>query len=163
MEHQNHHSQSGHGRRGGNHYPHLYLMAALSFVAMFFLMYAMVDRFSNVFVNLNQAYMAGLMASPMVLIELVVMRAMYPNKRLNAIIMGASLLLLALFWILIRQQTAIGNTQFLRSMIPHHASAILMCEQLRADDAEIKQLCGEIIKSQNREIAQMKAKLEQQD
>jgi uncharacterized protein (DUF305 family) len=38
-----------------------------------------------------------------------------------------------------------------------------MCEQLQADDAEIKQLCGAIIKSQNQEIAQMKAKLEQLD
>jgi hypothetical protein len=163
MEHQDHHSKSGHGGRSENHYPHLYLMAALSFVAMFILMYAMVDQFSNVFVNLNQAYMAGLMASPMVLIELIVMRAMYPNKRLNAIILGASIFLLALFWVLIRQQTAIGNSQFLRSMIPHHAGAILMCEQLQADDAEIKQLCSEIIKSQNKEIAQMKAKLEQLD
>jgi hypothetical protein len=163
MEHHDHQPKSGHASRGGNHYPHLYLMAALSFVAMFILMYAMVDQFSNVFVNLNQAYMAGLMASPMVLIELIVMRAMYPNKRLNAIIAGVSVFVLALFWILIRQQTAIGNSQFLRSMIPHHAGAILMCEQLQADDAEIKQLCGEIIKSQNKEIGQMKAKLEQLD
>jgi hypothetical protein len=163
MEHQAHHSKSGHGGSSGKHYPHLYLMAVLSFVAMFILMYAMVDEFSNVFVNLNQAYMAGLMASPMVIIELVVMRAMYPNRRLNAIILGASVFLLVLFWILIRQQTAIGNSQFLRSMIPHHAGAILMCEQLQADDAEIKQLCGAIIKSQNQEIAQMKAKLEQLD
>jgi hypothetical protein len=163
MDHQDHHSKTGHGRGRENHYPHLYLMAALSFVAMFILMYAMVDQFSNVFVNLNQAYMAGLMASPMVIIELVVMRAMYPNRRLNAIILGASVFLLVLFWILIRQQTAIGNSQFLRSMIPHHAGAILMCEQLQADDAEIKQLCGAIIKSQNQEIAQMKAKLEQLD
>jgi hypothetical protein len=163
MDHQDHHSKTGHGRGRENHYRHLYLMAVLSFVAMFILMYAMVDQFSNVFVNLNQAYMAGLMASPMVIIELVVMRAMYPNRRLNAIILGASVFLLVLFWILIRQQTAIGNSQFLRSMIPHHAGAILMCEQLQADDAEIKQLCGAIIKSQNQEIAQMKAKLEQLD
>jgi hypothetical protein len=162
MKHQ-HHANAGHSDRGGNHYPHLYLMAALSFVAMFILMYAMVNQFSNVFVNLNQVYMAGLMACPMVLIELVVMRAMYPNKRLNAIILGASVLLLALFWILIRQQTAIGNSQFLRSMIPHHAGAILMCERLQADDAEIQRLCGEIIRSQNTEIAQMKAMLERLD
>jgi hypothetical protein len=149
--------------RPENHYRHLYLMAALSFVAMFVLMYAMVDRLSNVLVNLNQFYMAGLMAAPMVLIELVVMRAMYPNKRVNTIVIAVSILLLASFWILIRQQTAIGNSQFLRSMIPHHAGAILMCEQLQADDADIKQLCGEIIKSQNSEISQMKEKLEQLD
>jgi hypothetical protein len=113
MEHQDHHSKSGHGQHNGNHYPHLHLMAALSFVAMFVLMYAMVDQLANVFVNLNQAYMAGLMASPMVI------------------------------------------------MIPHHAGAILMCEQLQADDAEIRRLCSEIIESQNREIAQMKAMLQQ--
>lgn len=45
-------------------------MTVLSFIAMFILMYAMVDRFANVYPNVNQAYMAGLMAAPMVMIEL---------------------------------------------------------------------------------------------
>ena len=45
-------------------------MTALMFVAMFGLMYAMVDRFDNVFPNLNQLYMASLMTAPMLLIEL---------------------------------------------------------------------------------------------
>jgi hypothetical protein len=49
-------------------------MAALSFIAMDILMYAMVDRPANVFPNLNQAYMADLMTAPMVIIELLVMR-----------------------------------------------------------------------------------------
>jgi hypothetical protein len=157
--------QKGHQAKAGHaqhesHYPHLLLMAALSFAVMFVLMYAMVDRFSNVFVNLNQFYMAGLMAAPMVLIELIVMRAMFPNKKLNAIIIGMSVLLLAAFWFLIRQQGGIGDAQFLRSMIPHHAGAILMCEQLKADNSEIKQLCGEIIRSQKSEIEVMKSLLE---
>jgi hypothetical protein len=135
-------------------------MAALSFGAMFALMYAMVDHFSNVFANLNQLYMAGLMAAPMVLIELLVMRAMYPDKRRNAIVAGVTLVAMAIFWFLIRQQAGIGNAQFLRSMIPHHAGAILMCEQLQADDAEIKQLCEGILRSQKAEIEQMKRRLE---
>ena len=42
-----------------NHYGRLAIMAALSFVAMYALMYAMVDRFANVRPNLNQLYMAG--------------------------------------------------------------------------------------------------------
>lgn len=63
-----------------DHYPRLYLMAALSFIAMFILMYAMVDRFANVVVNLNQVYMAGLMAAPMVVIEIALMSMMYPGK-----------------------------------------------------------------------------------
>lgn len=39
-------------------------MTVLSYIAMYVLMYAMVDRWSNVFNNVNQLYMAGLMASP---------------------------------------------------------------------------------------------------
>jgi uncharacterized protein (DUF305 family) len=60
---------------------------------------------------------------------------------------------------LIRQQSAIGDSQFLRSMIPHHAGAILMCRQAPIRDAEIKDLCRSIIASQQREIDQMKAAL----
>jgi len=145
------------------HYSRLYLMAALSFIAMFILMYAMVDRFSNVFVNLNQVYMAGLMAAPMVVIEILLMKGMYPDKRKNAFIVAGGIVVALVFWVLIRQQAAIGNGQFLRSMIPHHAGAILMCEQLRADDPEIRQLCAQIVESQRQEIAQMRARLERLD
>ena len=144
-------------------YSRLYLMAALSFIAMFILMYAMVDRFSNVFVNLNQVYMAGLMAAPMVVIEILLMKGMYPDKRKNAFIVAGGIVVALVFWVLIRQQAAIGNGQFLRSMIPHHAGAILMCEQLRADDPEIRQLCAQIVESQRHEIAQMRARLERLD
>ena len=64
-------------------------------------------------------------------------------------------------WFGIRKQTAIGDRQFLRSMIPHHAGAILMCQQASVTDAEIKRLCEGIISSQQREIDQMKARLRQ--
>jgi hypothetical protein len=165
MEHQH---KSGHAKGHESkpmhdHYPRLYLMAVLSFIAMFILMYAMVDRFANVFVNLNQAYMAGLMAAPMVVIEIALMSMMYPDKKKNAVIVAISVVAGIVFWVLIRQQAAIGNAQFLRSMIPHHAGAILMCEQLRADDPGIKQLCAQIIESQREEIAQMRARLEKAD
>lgn len=142
-----------------NPYGPLMVMTVLSFLAMYTLMYAMVDRFANVFSNLNQFYMAGLMASPMVLIEIFVMSGMYPNKKWNALIIGVSLLALILFWLGIRQQAAISDKQFLKSMIPHHAGAILMCEKADLRDPEIKELCRQIVSGQEREIAQMKAKL----
>lgn len=44
-------------------------------------------------------------------------------------------------------------------MIPHHASAILMCEESPIQDPEIQMLCRRIISSQQAEIDQMKAKL----
>ncbi|MBD4094069.1 DUF305 domain-containing protein, partial [Xanthomonas citri pv. citri] len=53
-------------------------MMGLSFVAMYALMYAMVDQWANVYNNVNQFYMAGLMAAPMLLIELWLMSSMYP-------------------------------------------------------------------------------------
>jgi uncharacterized protein (DUF305 family) len=44
-------------------------------------------------------------------------------------------------------------------MIPHHAGAILMCEEAPIQDPEIKQLSGAIVSSQQSEIDQMRAKL----
>lgn len=134
-------------------------MTGLSFLAMYALMYAMVNAFSNVFVNVNNLYMAGLMAAPMVVFELLVMRSMYGDARLNALVGGAAIVIGVAFFTLIRQQGAVGDRQFLRSMIPHHASAILMCHQAAITDPEIKSLCGEIVSGQQREIDQMKAKL----
>jgi hypothetical protein len=154
-----HSARSAHSTHRENPYLRLYLMAALSFVLMYVLMYAMVDRFANVFMNLNQVYMAGLMAAPMMLMEIVVMRAMYQDRRRNFIVIAVSLLVLVACWGLIRQQAGIGNSQFLRSMIPHHAGAILMCRELRADNADIEKLCAEIVRSQEAEIARMKQRL----
>jgi Domain of unknown function (DUF305) len=101
--------------------------------------------------------MAGLMTAPMIVIEVVLMRAMYHSARLNFAIIIASLVALAAFFIFIRQQSAIGDEQFLRSMIPHHAGAILMCEKASIRDPEIRQLCASIISGQQSEIDQMKA------
>jgi uncharacterized protein (DUF305 family) len=141
------------------HYGRLFLMIALSFVSMYALMYGMVNTLANVYMNINQFYMAGLMAAPMALIELALMGAMYHNRRRNLVVALGSLVALAVFWVLLRQQTAVSDTQFLRSMIPHHASAILMCEQAPIQDSEIKALCRNIISSQQSEIDQMKTKL----
>jgi len=140
-----------------NHYRHLLIMTVLSFVSMYILMYAMVNSIGNVFNNLNEFYMAGLMTAPMALIELFVMRAMYQDSRRNALIIGASIVAGLLFFMLIRQQMAISDRQFLRSMIPHHAGAILMCEWAPIQDVEIQNLCKSIIGSQQKEINQMKA------
>jgi uncharacterized protein (DUF305 family) len=145
------------------HYRRLLAMVVLSFAAMYALMYAMVDRLANVFPNLNQFYMAGLMAASMVIIELVLMGAMYPDRRRNAAILAAGAAALVAFWLLIRQQTAIGDEQFLRSMIPHHAGAILMCQEATIRDPEIRALCRGIIAGQQAEIDQMKAKLRELD
>jgi len=138
-------------------------MTALSFLSMYILMYAMVDVFANVYPSFNQFYMAGLMTMPMVIIELAVMWSMYGNKTLNIIIIAVSVILLIAFFLFIRGQTAIGDTQFLKSMIPHHAGAILMCEQASIQDPDIQELCRGIVSGQQSEIDLMKAKLDERD
>src|SRR5437016_14288204 len=129
--------------RGNRHYVHLAIMIALSFISMYILMYAMVNRFANVYSNLNQFYMGGLMTAPVVVIELALMGSRYKHKNGNIIIVAISVVVLGAFLLGIRQQAAIGDKNLLRSMIPHHAGAILMCERALIRDAEIKKLCKE--------------------
>lgn len=141
-------------------YLRLALMALVSFVAMYILMYAMVDRFDHVRASINQAYMAALMAAPMVAIELLFMSAMYKSMRANFVALGLSVVVGLGAFVAIRQQTAIGDAEFARSMIPHHAGAILMCQEAKLTDPELQRLCSGpqgIIESQEREIAQLEA------
>jgi uncharacterized protein (DUF305 family) len=139
-----------------NHYARLIAMTVLSFISMYVLMYAMVDSFANVYPNFNQFYMAGLMAAPMVLLELMLMGEMYHNKKANVIIGATAILAMIAFFVFIRQQTAIFDRQFLKSMIPHHAGALLMCEKASIADNELEELCKTIIAGQQAEIDQMK-------
>lgn len=159
MEHDAEHSS----RMAKSHYGRFGLMLLLSLLAMYVLMYAMVNEAANALPNFNQFYMAGLMVAPMALIELLLMRAMYPNRILNTVIVAISVVALAGFWLGIRHQVAINDTQFLQSMIPHHAGAILMCERASIQRPEVKELCRAIITNQRSEIDQMKAILNRDD
>ena len=137
-------------------------MTFLHFLAMYILMYAMVYKFADVYPNLNQLYMAGIMTAPMLILEILFMGVMYKNLTKN-VLMCVSIFVFILFFIFIRKQTAIDNKQFLKSMIPHHSGAILMCKNASFDNLEIKQLCQKIIPSQQAEIDQMKQILERLD
>lgn len=152
-------SHSTHGHEGMHHYRKLLIMTVLSFIAMYILMYSMVDRLENVIPNVNQLYMAGLMTMPMVIIELLVMGAMYNNRKANVTIIAASAFALVAFFFAIRTQALVGDKEFLKSMIPHHAAAILMVREAELSDPEIRELAKDIITSQQAEIEQMKAKI----
>ncbi len=147
------------GKQVNSYYKLAYMLLA-SFVAMYALMYAMVDSFANVFNSYNQFYMAGLMTMPMLVIELLLMGMMYKNKKLNSILIGLGVILGFTFWSLIRTQTGVDDIQFVRSMIPHHGGAVLMCENVKLTDPELIQFCQNIVAGQNGEIEQMKRIME---
>lgn len=136
-------------------YKKLAIAIAINFVIMYLLTFVLIADASHFNININRIYMALLMAFPMVIIMLLVMRSMFQNKRLNAILLGGSAVLFILVFFLARTQTPVGNVQFLNSMIPHHSSAILMCEESSITDPEIITLCDEIVKTQREEISQM--------
>ena len=139
-----------------NMYPRLMVMSLLHLISMYFLMYSMIYVFDHFYNNLNKFYMAAIMTSPMIMLEVILMGAMYKNQRLNLAIILGSVVALVLFFLFIRQQTAVSDTMFLRSMIPHHSSAILMCEEPELQDQEIIDLCDSIVQTQREEIDQMK-------
>jgi uncharacterized protein (DUF305 family) len=136
----------------------LVVMAVLMFGVMYVLMYVMVDIFGNVYANINQFYMAAAMTGAMMLIEMVLMGSMYDRKT-KAIVMGISFVVLSASIAGVRGQIAVSDEEFLKSMIPHHGAALLMCERAQLDDPEIKKLCDEILIGQQSEIDWMQSKL----
>lgn len=141
-------------------YAKLGIALALSYVAMFLLSMSMIREPDHFYLNGSNAWMALVMVAPMGLIMLAVMWGMFRNKALNAGLAVALLVVFAGSWYLGRHEAGVGNEQFLKSMIPHHSRAILVCQEADITDPEIIELCDAIVSAQEEEIAQMKKILE---
>ncbi len=139
------------------HYLMLGLNLLASGIVMYFVMYTMIDSTADLYNNLNNLYMTLMMVTSMALLMLWMMRGMYPNRALNIILYAGFALLFILSFAGMRTQALVGDRQFLRSMIPHHSGAVLMCQQAKITDPEILSLCEGIIRSQTSEIDQMKS------
>lgn len=155
-----HREKAEHGTHGKRPYRNLILMGLLHLPFMYAIMFAMVYSVGDIFHNLNTFYMAGMMVAPMLVLMPLLMGEMYPDKKLNLLTYGAAVACFAALFLFMRAQTFIGDKQFLRSMVPHHSGAVLMCEKATIKDSEIQSLCSQIIESQTREIDQMKRILE---
>ncbi len=161
----NQHSMDNHASKSGDHSKQMYkrfaLMAIAMYCVMYLLMYSMIDHLENLVFNLNNIYMTLLMTSAMLLLEILIMKEMYANKRLNWIIVGISVAFGLFSWFGIREQIGVGNKQFVKGMIPHHAAAVLMSEKANLTDPELIELQKNILKTQAQEIEFMKTKLKQ--
>lgn len=157
QHHQTHGAMSGETMRG--HYKMFALNLALSLLVMYLAMFAMIWSLGEFVQNLNFFYMALVMWAPMAIIMLLTMKSMLMNARVNGILYVAFALTFVLSFAAIRDQTIVGDGAFLKSMIPHHSGALTMCNRAAIRDPEIRQLCfgpEGIVRSQQREIAQMK-------
>lgn len=140
-----------------NHYPALAIMTIISFVIMYGVMFLNVDSSSHIYLSTTRTYMALLMVCPMVLLMLLVMPKMYPRKGANIVIGLVSVAIFALALAGLRTQTPVDDIQYMKAMIPHHSSAIMTSKHANIHDPEVKALSEQIIRSQEEEIAQMKA------
>lgn len=149
-----------------DHAPHpfrnLFVELALDFVIMFFVMYLMIAIASAryLYLNLGNVYMTLMMVAPMMAFMIFFMGKMSPSPSTNRLLVGLAALIFTVGWFGMREQVGVGDAQFLRSMIPHHSGAILMCDKAKSTDPEVVKLCDNIVATQNREITQMQAILQ---
>jgi hypothetical protein len=136
-------------------YRELAFELVIDFGIMYFVMYTMIESVGHLYLNVNNVYMTLMMVAPMAVVMLVSMRSMFRNKNLNLAIGVTAAAIFAASFFAMRNQAIVGDQQFLRSMIPHHSGAILMCEEASLSDPEILALCRDIVASQKAEIAKM--------
>lgn len=139
-----------------SHYGMLAINLIISTVIMYFVMFSMIAGFADFYNNVNMFYMALTMVAPMALLMLAMMGGMYQNKTANIALYVGFFVLFFVAFLFTRAQTFVGDEQFLRSMIPHHSGAVLMCRKAEIVDREIAELCSQIIQSQQDEIDQMR-------
>jgi uncharacterized protein (DUF305 family) len=128
---------------------------ALSLAVMYVVMFSMIDSWNDFHNNRNMFYMAVTMWAPMGIFMLLTMRGMFPDRRANVALCLLFTVLTVGSLLATRSQTLIDDRQFVKSMVPHHSGAILMCRQANLTDPELVSLCREISEGQRAEIDQM--------
>jgi uncharacterized protein (DUF305 family) len=131
-------------------------MIATSTVVMYGLMYLNTYALDHVFFSETRIYMALVMGAAMAVIMLAYMQHMMPNKKINAGIIGASIVLFAVALWLVRSQQTVDEVSWMKAMIPHHSIAILTSERASITDPRVQKLATKIIETQQQEIAEMK-------
>ena len=115
-----------------------------------------VDKLSDIRFHLNDIYMSLLMCSW----SLVFMGIYYIN--ISMLIFGVTFTIIIIYFI--RNQIFIGETEYLKGMIPHHSMAVLMSnklmEKVKNNDETVSRITERLIKNiingQNDEIRLMK-------
>jgi len=123
---------------------------------MFFAGYAStmnnwIDKLDDFRFSLNDFYMTGLMTGWMLFFM------GFFTLNINKAIGG--LMVVLIFFALIRTQLFVTEIQFLKGMIPHHSMAVMMSKRLEKKPNSVQHLLDQIIQSQEKEIIIMKSYL----
>jgi hypothetical protein len=151
-------------RLGGTHsiteismsYGRFAAMVATSTIAMFVLMYLNTYQIDHVWFSQTRVWMALVMGATMAVIMLLFMLGMYKSKGTNVGILVGSVVVFAVSLWLVRSQQTVYDVAYMKAMIPHHSIAIMTSERAHIRDPRVRKLADEIIRSQFREIGEMK-------
>ncbi|WP_339876837.1 DUF305 domain-containing protein [uncultured Algoriphagus sp.] len=138
-----------------NSYVKFAAMMTVSFVIMYAVMFLNADIFEHVMLSTTRTYMTILMVAPMAISMILFMWKMYENKKINYIILTSAVIIFIGTLAMLRNQTLIADVQWMKAMIPHHSSAIMVSQKAHLADPEAQKLAEDIIKAQKEEIAQM--------
>lgn len=130
-------------------------MVATSMVVMYAVTYLNTYQLSHVEWSETRLFMTLLMGSTMAIVMLGFMKDMYKNTTINTWIVVGTIALFILGVFLVRSQNTVGDTAYMRAMVPHHSIAILTSENSDIKDKRVCELAVDIIKAQRREIKEM--------
>lgn len=131
-------------------------MISVSTLIMFPLMYQLVYSVDHATFSLTRLVSSVVMGCVMSTIMLAFMWKMYEGQGTKlAVLLGSVALGIGVLAIN-RQQTLIGDVDFMKSMIPHHSIAINNARKADIRDPRVRKLADDIIGAQVKEIAEMK-------
>jgi uncharacterized protein (DUF305 family) len=143
----------------GMRYWKFIVMMIISFLIMYTVMFLNMDKLNHYHTSATRIYMAILMIAPMAVVMMLMMGKMYPNKRLNTSFISGGVIFFVLILTTLRTQTPVSDVQYMKAMIPHHSSAIMVSKHANIKDPEVRKLADSIIASQRREILQMEVRI----
>jgi len=131
-------------------------MIATSTLIMYGVMYLNTYAFEHVLWSETRVWMALVMGAVMAVVMLAFMLNMYKRKSVNIAIFAGSAAAFAIALWLVRSQATVGDTEYMKAMVPHHSIAIMTSERAQISDPRVRKLADEISEAQRREIAEMK-------
>jgi hypothetical protein len=152
MDQHEHRMQMGWGRFAA--------MIATSTFIMFFLMYQLIYSTDHATFSINRLVASLVMGAVMTVVMLGYMWSMYPGTSIKIAVIAVALLVGGVLLYVNRSQSLIGDTEFMKAMIPHHSIAVNNARNADIRDPRVRQLADEIIASQMREIRTMKLLIE---
>jgi hypothetical protein len=122
-------------------------MIATSTAIMFPLMYPLVYEWDHAMFSLNRLIASLVMGCVMTAVMLVFMWPMYRGMTTKMVVLVSALVGAGALLAVNRSQALIGDTTFMRSMIPHHSIAINNARKATLTDPRVRKLADGIIEA----------------